>query len=108
MEIDQTWVVFYIFNATGAQETAETVLRTMRAMYSSAHSPADIRVYHRKNRDGDYVYYVSSAAIVLYQDLIRRFSSMLVSQPVSTANLTLVIPVEPEKESDAAWSLQPA
>ena len=108
METDQTWVVFYIFNAPDAQQTADTVLSTMRAMYSNAESPAGIRVYHRKNRDGDYVYYLSPAAAVLYRDIIDRFSSMQVEKPVSTANLALVMPAEPENEGGVKWSLHPA
>ena len=107
MQIDANWVVFYIFSAPDSKQTSETVLQTLRAMYANAGSPSDIYIYHRKNRDGDYVYYVSPAAINLYRDVIARFISMKVAQPLSAANLTLLIPDEPAGSNGLIGSLQP-
>ena len=107
MQIDANWVVFYIFSAPDSKQTSDTVLRTLRAMYANAGSPSDIYIYHRKNRDGDYVYYVSPAAINLYRDVIARFISMKVAQPLSAANLTLLIPDEPADNNGLLGSLQP-
>jgi hypothetical protein len=111
MNIDENWVVFYIFNifkVPDLKETAEMTVRTMRAIYSNAGSPSGVWVYHEKNHDGDYVYYLSPAASVLYKEILDRFGTIKVRRPISLTNLALVIPDEPVKHPGMHWNPQPA
>ena len=111
MQIDETWMVFYIFNvfdATDLRQTAEMTVRTMRAIYSNAGSPPGVWVYHEKNRDGDFVYYLSPAASALYKEILDRFGPMKVTRHIPLTTLSLVVPHEPARDGTFSWNLQPA
>jgi hypothetical protein len=107
VQVDETWLIFYIFHGPDSKQTADTTVRTMRALYSNAGSPKDVYVYHRRNQDGDYIYFLSPAASVVYKEILDLFGPIKVTQP-PMGKMSVLIPDEPVKGSGFGWNWQPA